>query len=82
MFIRMLMFAIIQMQGAVKYDLIVKPGADISTIALKYDGPDKLELKNKELIIKTSVGNLRELNPYTYQSDENRKKRGQVVNTF
>ena len=56
--------------GAVQYDLIVKPGADVSKIALKYDGADKLELKNKELVIGTSVGNLKELSPYTYQVDE------------
>lgn len=57
-------------KSAVKYDLIVKPGADISRIALKYHGPDKLEIKNKELIIKTSVGDLKELNPYSYQYNE------------
>ena len=60
--------------GAVKYDLIVKPGADISRIALKYHGPEKLELKNKELIIGTSVGDLRELNPYSYQQSETGRK--------
>jgi len=60
--------------GAVQYDLIVKPGADISRIALKYDGPDKLELKNKELVIGTSAGNLKELSPYTYQVGENGRK--------
>ncbi|MDB5207721.1 MAG: hypothetical protein JWR72_2796, partial [Flavisolibacter sp.] len=53
--------------GAVKYDLIVHPGGDPSSIALKYDGAEGLEVKNKELIIKTSVGELKELNPYTYQ---------------
>jgi len=56
--------------GAVKYNLIVKPGADVSRIALKYHGADKLEIKNKELIIRTSVGDLKELNPYSYQYDE------------
>jgi len=55
--------------GSVKYDLIVKPGADVSRIALKYDGADKLEIKNKELVIGTSVGELKELNPYSYQYD-------------
>jgi gliding motility-associated-like protein len=60
--------------GAVKYDLIVKPGADISRIALKYHGPDKLEVKNKELIIGTSVGDLKELNPYSYQQSEKGRK--------
>ena len=60
--------------GAVQYDLIVKPGADISRIALKFDGPDKLELKNKELVIGTSAGNLKELKPYTYQVGETGRK--------
>ncbi|HZH67325.1 MAG TPA: PKD domain-containing protein [Flavisolibacter sp.] len=53
--------------GSVKYDLIVHPGGDPSAIALKYDGTEGLEVKGKELIIKTSVGELKELNPYTYQ---------------
>ena len=56
--------------GAVKYDLIVHPGGDPSAIALKYDGADGLEIKDKELIIKTSVGDLKELNPYTYQYNQ------------
>jgi gliding motility-associated-like protein len=60
--------------GAVQYDLIVKPGADISRIALKYDGADKLQIKNKELVIGTSVGNLKELSPYTYQVDISGRK--------
>ena len=42
--------------GTLKYDIIAKPGADISKIALKYEGAEKLQLKNKELIISTSVG--------------------------
>jgi gliding motility-associated-like protein len=60
--------------GAVKYDLVIKPGADISRIALKYHGADKLEIKNKELIVHTSVGDLKELNPYTYQHNEKGRK--------
>ena len=60
--------------GAVKYDLIIKPGADISRLALKYKGADKLAIKNKELIIGTSVGDLKELNPYSYQFDQKGRK--------
>ena len=60
--------------GAVKYDLVVKPGGDISRIALKYHGADKLEIKNKELVIGTSVGNLKELDPYSFQQNENGRK--------
>ena len=54
-------------KGNLKYDLIVNPGGNIRDIALKYDGVDKLEIKNKELRIATSVGDLKELTPYTYQ---------------
>jgi len=53
--------------GVLKYDLIVKPGGDVSKIALKYKGVDKLQVKNKELAITTSVGELKEGSPYTYQ---------------
>jgi gliding motility-associated-like protein len=55
--------------GILKYDIIAKPGADISRIALRYEGADKLELKNKDLLIKTTVGSQRETIPYTYQTD-------------
>ena len=51
-----------------KYDIIVKPGGDVSKIALKYDGVNKLQVKNKELLITTSVGELKETLPYSYQT--------------
>ena len=53
--------------GTLKYDIIVHPGGNINDIALKYDGVDKLSIKNKELVIKTSVGEVKELYPYTYE---------------
>ena len=58
-----------------KYDIIAYPGSDISKIALRYNGVDKLEIKDKELMIKTSVGENKELSPYSYQpTDEGRKE--------
>jgi hypothetical protein len=60
-----------------KYDIIVHPGGDPSKIALKYTGADKLSIRNNELIIKTSVGDIKELYPYTYQSD-NMKGRKEI----
>jgi len=51
-----------------KYDIIVKPGGDVSKIALQYEGVDRLQVRNKELVIGTSVGELKESTPYTYQS--------------
>lgn len=59
--------------GVLKYDIIVKPGGDVSKIALKYKGVDKLQVKNKELSIMTSVGELKEGSPYTYQFSEKGK---------
>lgn len=59
-----------------KYDLIIHPGGDPSQIALRYTGPDKIQVKNNELIIKTSVGDVKELYPYSFQPDniKGRKK--------
>ena len=56
--------------GTLKYDLIVHPGGNIDNIALRYEGTDKLEIKNKELVISTSVGEVKELYPYSYQVEK------------
>ncbi|MEO8582303.1 MAG: PKD domain-containing protein [Flavitalea sp.] len=61
--------------GRLKYDLIVKPGGDPSNIALKYTGADKILVKNNELVVKTSVGDIKELYPYTFQSDNIKGRR-------
>ncbi len=53
-----------------KYDFIVYPGGNPDLIAINYAGP-KLSLKNKELIISTSVGDVKELSPYSYQPSIN-----------
>lgn len=62
--------------GALKYDLIVRPGGDPSKIILKYNGADKISTKNNDLIVKTSVEEVKELYPYSYQADniKGRKK--------
>ncbi len=56
-------------RGSLKYDILVKPGGDVSKIALKYEGVDKLQVKNKELVISTSLGDFKESAPYTFQAD-------------
>lgn len=52
--------------GALKYDIIVNPGGNVNNIALYYDGVEGLKQKNGELIIQTSVQNLKEAKPYSY----------------
>jgi gliding motility-associated-like protein len=60
--------------GSMKYDLIVNPGGKISDIVMLYEGTEGLQLADKMLEIKTSVGVVRELDPYTYQYGENGKR--------
>ncbi len=61
-------------RGILKYDIIAKPGSDISKVALKYEGADELRVKNKELVVSTSVGDMKESYPYSYQSDGKERK--------
>lgn len=56
--------------GKLKYDLVVHPGGDPANIVMAYEGAGKLSIKNKELLIQTSVGTIKELYPYSFQFDE------------
>lgn len=60
--------------GTLKYDIIINPGGDISKVALQVNGADGLAIKNGSLVIKTSVGNVTELEPYAYQVSKAGKK--------
>lgn len=67
-------------KGKLKYDLIVKPGGDPSRIQLAYEGVEQVMLKNKELLIPTTVGTLREQAPYTYQAGVTGRK--EIANKY
>ncbi|MEO5594863.1 MAG: PKD domain-containing protein [Chitinophagaceae bacterium] len=56
--------------GTLKYDIVVNPGANTANIVMKYAGADKLTIKNNQLYVKTSVGEVKELEPYSYQFDK------------
>jgi len=60
--------------GTLKYDMVVSPGANTEDIVMKYEGADKLTIKNNQLYIKTSVGEVKELSPYSYQFDKTKGK--------
>jgi gliding motility-associated-like protein len=51
----------------IEYSFIVKPHADASLIQIAYKGQDKLRIKEGNLEIVTSVGNVLEMKPYAYQ---------------
>lgn len=50
-----------------KYDLVVYPGGDIENVQIKYEGVDQVLVKNNELIIKLSTGDIKEKGLYAYQ---------------
>lgn len=54
--------------NGLKYDIIVNPGGDPNQIQLRYSGAEGIEIKNEELIIKNSVGEIIETLPKVYQN--------------
>jgi len=61
-------------QGTLKYEFIVKPGADIHQIQLAFKGVDGLRITNGNLVIKTSIGEATELKPISWQIGDKEKK--------
>ncbi|MBX2931230.1 MAG: PKD domain-containing protein [Chitinophagaceae bacterium] len=57
-----------------KYDFIVRPGGNVHDIALYFEGADKLKISKGNLIIKTSVGEIQETAPYSYQINNHGKQ--------
>lgn len=51
----------------VKYDIIVHPGGNIHQIIAQYNGVTQLAVQKKQLIIKTSVGEIKEDKPFAFQ---------------
>ncbi len=57
--------------GNLKYDIVVHPGADPSMIALSFEGLDGMRISEAgELVLSTSVGEVKELSPFTYYADD------------
>ena len=60
--------------GFLKYDFIAAPNANLNQIAFRYEGADKLFLKDGKLVIHTSVGDIEELEPVAYQLINGKRK--------
>jgi len=54
-------------QRNLKYDIIVAPGADPNQVKIEYQGADGIYLKNGQLTIATTVGEIYEQLPLAYQ---------------
>lgn len=58
----------------IKYDFIVKRGADLDVIQLQYKYINDIDIIDNSLIIKTSVGNVVEHKPIAYQLINGKRK--------
>lgn len=58
---------IIGQDNSAKYNFYIKPGADPSKIKLRYKRLEKISLHKKELVIKTTLNEMTEHEPYAYQ---------------
>lgn len=57
-----------------KYDYIVRPNGNPDAIAMEFEGLDGMSIKEEQLVLKTSVGNVIEMAPYSYQIINGEKK--------
>jgi CHU_C Type IX secretion signal domain/PKD domain len=64
-------FRVSSVGNNLKYDFIVRPGADPSQINIEYCGVDGIEKSDDELKIRTTVGSLSELKPFSFQTNGN-----------
>lgn len=53
--------------GQPKYNILLHPGADISKVKLKFEGSDDIQITDNKLVITTSLGNIEDNIPYSYQ---------------
>ena len=54
-------------ENSLKYNFIVRSGADPQQIKLKYEGLKKIQLIDGEIILETNLNSLTEHKPYAYQ---------------
>lgn len=63
-------FRIYTNENGLKYDFIVHPGADPNDINLFYEGLDAINIINKDLILRTSINNVIEKKPISFQGEK------------
>ncbi len=61
-------FRVSSVGNNLKYDFIVKPGADPSQIKIEYTGAFGIDKNKDDLEIRTAVGSLIEQKPFSYQA--------------
>jgi gliding motility-associated-like protein len=59
--------------GDLKYDVLAKPGAEISQLQMKYQGQSSIALKNGRLIVENTFNTISEYIPLAYQIIDGKK---------
>lgn len=54
-------------KGNLKYDFIVEPNADPNEINLEFEGLQEIKIIDGDLVLVTSLGEVKELEPFAYQ---------------
>ena len=67
-------YEVIAAAQGLKYNFYIQPNADAKKIRLRYEGVDRLKLKNGALILQLSVNGGIEQKPYAYQMINGRVK--------
>ena len=57
----------------VKYNIVVKPGANVNDIQFKINGTDELSVVNGKIRIETTLGAIEETVPYSYETDNDQR---------
>ena len=57
-----------------EYDFVVAPGADPNIIQLAFDGADKIEVNQQNLVLHTNVGSVQLHKPIVYQQIEGKRQ--------
>src|SRR5262249_49447933 len=54
-------------QRELEYDLVLHPGADPNSIRLRFEGAERVEVDENDLVLHTAVGEIRQRRPRVYQ---------------
>jgi gliding motility-associated-like protein len=54
-------------EGQLKYDFQLEPKADPTQIKLAFEGQEEIEIRNGQLVLSTSIGEMVEMAPLAYQ---------------
>ncbi len=56
------------LESGLKYDFVVKPGADPNQIRIRYQGAEQIRIHEGRVLVQTSLGDWMEDRPYAYQA--------------